>query len=94
MQELNYSQSYIQTKLLHHLVVRVAKNNSVFVYFTLESNEGLCFYSTLDDSLSTLYRDIDLTVTPEFYENLKQLLASLQKLFPLEIIVDEVKSDL
>lgn len=90
MQELNYS----KTKLLHHLVVRVAKNNSVFVYFTLESNEGLCFYSTLDESLATLYRDIDLTVTPEFYENVKQILVSLQKLFPVEIMVDEVKSDL
>lgn len=94
MQELNYSQIYSQTKNLHHLVIRVAKNDSAFVYFTFESNEGLCFYSTLDESLSTMYRDIDLTCTPEFYSNVKAVLQKLAEKFPVEILVDEVVSDL
>lgn len=90
MQELNY----LQSKKLHHLIIRVSKNDSAFVYFTFESNEGLCFYSTLDESLSAQYRDIDLTSTPEFYPNVKAVLQNLQTKFPLEILVDEVVSDL
>jgi hypothetical protein len=44
--------------MLYHVSLRVPKNESSFVYFILESNEGICFYSTLKESLGTSYRDI------------------------------------
>lgn len=64
---------------LFHWILRVPKDQAAFLYFQLEANEGLCFYSTLDQSLKEPYRDIEI-FSPEglememrhFIENIKQ----------------------
>ena len=51
------------TDELLKIIIRVPKHDASFVYFTLESNEGLCFYSTLSESLGETYRDIEISLT-------------------------------
>ena len=56
--------------------IRVRKEDSVFVYFILESYEGITSYSTLD-SRSGRYRDLELRIAPDFLDEVNALLKSL-----------------
>jgi len=86
-------QTYSQSNQLYYTRLRVQKDDAYFVYFTFESNEGLCFYSTVDESLRGVYRDIDVKCSIEFRESLKELLARLQSEIRLDILLEEVISD-
>jgi hypothetical protein len=85
--------TYKQTKELYYSIIRVAKDDAFFVYFTFESNEGLCFYSTVDESLKSQYRDIEVRAPIEARENLQALIARLQSEFRLDIIEEKVILD-
>jgi hypothetical protein len=85
--------TFKETKLLCHLQIRVPKDDAYFVYFTFESNEGLCFYSTLDESLRGPYRDMDIKCTIEMQSTLMNLIARLQTQMRLDILVNEIISD-
>lgn len=87
------SQTYQQTKELYYTRLRVPKDDAYFVYFTFESNEGLCFYSTVDESLKGAYRDIDVRCPIEARENLKSLIARLQTEMRLDVLNEEVIKD-
>ncbi len=87
------SQTYQQTKELYYTRLRVPKDDAYFVYFTFESNEGLCFYSTVDESLKGAYRDIDVRCPIEARENLKALIARLQTEMRLDVLQEEVIKD-
>lgn len=87
------SQTYFQSKELFYIRLRVPKDEAYFVYFTFESNEGMCFYSTVDESLKGAYRDIDVKCSIEFRESLKELLARLQTEIRLDILQEEVIKD-
>ena len=52
--------SISNSEKLNHYIIRVSKEDSAFVYFQLESNEGLAFYSTLKSSLKEPFRDIEI----------------------------------
>jgi len=71
----------------------VNKDDAYFIYFTFESNEGLCFYSTVDDSLKGAYRDIDVRCPIEARENLKALIERLQTECRLDVLIEEVIID-
>src|SRR5688572_21219955 len=43
--------TYQATKELYYCRLRTPKDESYFVYFTFESHEGLCYYSTMEESL-------------------------------------------
>jgi hypothetical protein len=83
------SQTYHQSKTLYYTRIRVPKDDAYFVYFTFESNEGLCFFSTSDDSLKGAYRDIDVKCPIETRENLKALIARLQTEMRLDVLTEE-----
>lgn len=87
------SQTYQQTKELFYCRLRVPKDEAFFVYFTFESNEGLCFYSTVDDSLKGQYRDIDVKCSIEFRTPLLNLIERLQSEIRLDILSEEVIKD-
>ena len=87
------SQTFQQTKQLYYTRVRVPKDDAFFVYFTFESNEGLCFYSTVDDSLKGAYRDIDVKCTLEFKEALEALIERLQTEIRLDVLNSEIILD-
>lgn len=87
------SQTYHQSKELYYTRLRVPKDDAYFVYFTFESNEGLCFYSTVDESLKGAYRDIDVRCPIEAREDLKALIARLQTEMRLDVLQEEVIKD-
>ncbi len=87
------SHSYQQTKELYYARVRVPKDDAYFVYFTFEANEGLCFYSTVDESLRGQYRDIDVKCSIEMRETLVSLLERLKTEMRLDIIDSRIISD-
>ncbi len=72
-------QTYQQTKQLYYSRLRVGKDDAYFVYFTFESNEGLCFYSTVDESLKGQYRDIDVRAPIELKDAVKALIENCRR---------------
>lgn len=78
---------------LIHTVIRVPKEESAFVYFTLESNEGLSFYSTLENSLGQGYRDIAIKTHESLEDELDHLITVLGKAIPIEIRLREKIED-
>ena len=58
-------------------VIRVKKEDSAFVYFILESYEGIVSYSTLDFELGQAWRDLELRIPPDFVTEVDGLLGRL-----------------
>ena len=88
--------TYSQTKELFYLRLRVAKDDAYFIYFTFEASEGLCFYSTSDDSLKGQFRDIEVRCPIEWKDELLNLIQRLKTEMRLDvldemIIIDEKK---
>ncbi|MBC77906.1 MAG: hypothetical protein CME64_18005 [Halobacteriovoraceae bacterium] len=82
-----------ETKKLRQMRLRVTKADSSFLYFTFESNEGLAFYSTLNESSDEHHRDILLHTTPEYYTPVLNLLEHLRKKMPIEVLFDKEIED-
>lgn len=85
--------TYQETKLLYYCRIRVPKDDAYFVYFTFEANEGLCWYSTVDESLRGTYRDIDVRSPVELKESLKSLIERLQAEIRLDMLSEELTCD-
>ena len=58
-------------------VIRVKKEDSAFVYFILESHEGICSYSTLDFKPGDAFRDLELRIPPDMIQEVEEVLKSL-----------------
>ena len=82
-----------QTKELYYTRVRVPKDDAYFVYFTFEANEGLCFYSTVDESMRGQYRDIDVKCPVELRETLISLIERLASEMRLDVLESKIISD-
>jgi hypothetical protein len=54
--------------------IRVKKEDSAFVYFILESYEGIASYSTLDFKVGDPYRDLELRIPADFLNEVDDLL--------------------
>jgi type II secretory pathway component PulC len=74
---------------LFHLIVRMPKEHSSFLYFQLEASEGLGFYSTIDFQEGDVYRDIDIKGDLKLKNEMMTLLNSLKEKTFLEILIDE-----
>lgn len=85
--------TYQETKQLYYCVLRMPKDDAYFVYFTFESNEGLCFFSTLDDSLKGQYRDMEVQCAIELSGQLKDLISRLQTEIRLDVLEEKIISD-
>jgi hypothetical protein len=72
-----------------HLIIRLSKSDSVFVYFQLEANEGLAFYSTLAHVEGQETRDIDIRGSVESYNEVKRLIDFLAQSMTIQTIKDE-----
>jgi len=77
---------------LFHCIIRVPKAQSAFTYFQLEAREGLCFYSTLKESLPANYRDLDIKGALELKEEFYNLVEQLRREFPIEFLLEEIIS--
>lgn len=78
---------------LVHTIIRVPKEESAFVYFTLEANEGLSFYSTLEESLGQGYRDIVIKTHTSLEAELDHLMEVLGKEINFEVKLRETIED-
>jgi hypothetical protein len=68
------------------IVVRLSKEESSFLYFTMEANEGLCFYSTIEHKIGQTYRDVEIYSPILLYPELLRLLEALKSEIKFEII--------
>ena len=57
--------------------IRVKKEDSAFVYFILESQEGIVSYSTLEFKKGDPWRDLELRIPPDFLVETQEVLDSL-----------------
>lgn len=78
--------SYIETQELIEYHIRLSKEKSSFLYFILESNENLCFYSTLPFEKGSTTRELCIRCTPELEEQVAALIEHCQSKFDIEII--------
>lgn len=58
--------------------IRLRKEDTAYVYFVLESHEGLTSYSTLEHRPGDAYRDLELRIPPDFVVETEALLERLQ----------------
>ncbi len=85
--------NYISSKQLTKTVLRMKKDYTSFVYFTLESNENIAFYSTLPFEKGQNFRDIVVYTTPELEKELKNIIAHCNKNGQLTILEESLISD-
>ena len=78
---------------LVHMVIRVAKQDSAFIYFILEASEGLFFYSTLKHSLAQKHRDVDIKGSISLIDEIKSTMNQIKNQYPLEIISHNIIDD-
>ena len=57
--------------------IRVRKEDSAYVYFILESYEGITSYSTLDHKVGDPHRDLELRIPPDYLGEVQALLKDL-----------------
>jgi hypothetical protein len=68
------------------MILRVAKEDSAFLYQLLEANEGMTNYSTLTTDKGLGYRDIALHVAPDLKEELEEFLRSIMKDLKVQVL--------
>jgi hypothetical protein len=57
--------------------IRVRKEDSAFVYFILESYEGIAITSTLDFKSGDAHRDLELRIAPDFLAEVEGVMKEL-----------------
>lgn len=57
--------------------IRVRKEDTAFIYFILESYEGIASYSTLDSQPGDAHRDLELIIPTDFEAEVASLLKDL-----------------
>ncbi len=81
------------TKRLLQIIIEVDKKDSSFVYFTLEANEGLCFYSTLDHLEGDQTRKIDIHLTESLKNEFLTVFNYLKSQLDINIVQDFTEID-
>ncbi|MBI2518804.1 MAG: hypothetical protein HYV97_00220 [Bdellovibrio sp.] len=75
------------------IVVRTNKEDSAFFYFTLEANENLCFYSTLDATIGQTYRDIAIGVPISMRAEFDVMFTALCESMSVQILSEELSEN-
>ncbi|MCK5074330.1 MAG: hypothetical protein KAQ98_12950 [Bacteriovoracaceae bacterium] len=78
---------------LHQFVIRVPKNKANFIYYLLESHEGLLFHSTLDGDKHANHRDILMTGSITLENEIQHLIDEMRQISPIEIMEDKIIFD-
>ena len=74
---------------VYHSVIRVPKENAAFIYFQLEANDGLCFYSTLDFEKGDPNRELKISCDSSLKDEVKRLLDKLSQTINIEFLSKE-----
>jgi hypothetical protein len=78
---------------LKHFIIRVSKADAAFIYFQFESNEGLCFFSTMKSSLKEPFRDIEIFSPISLEQEIDHLLNYLGQSIDMQFLLTEVIPD-
>ena len=89
----NMPKTYLDNQVLKQFILRMDKNDTSFFYFTMESNENVCFYSTLNFEKGQKFRDIIIHVTPELEEHFLGVLQHQKKKRSIEILDESYTTD-
>ena len=68
------------------ITIEVDKKDSSFIYFTLEANEGVCFYSTLDHEVGSPTRQIEINYTSSLENEFLTVFNFLKETIEIKII--------
>ncbi|MBF0208193.1 MAG: hypothetical protein HQK53_15045 [Oligoflexia bacterium] len=81
------AERYLFSKELLLIRLRVSKRDSVLAYFILEAHEGICLFSTTEESINSPWsRDLEIKCTREFTDDLLLLVDDLQRLMAVEVL--------
>lgn len=67
-------------------IVRLKKEHSSMLYFILESNENIAFYSTLKESSDDAHRDVKISCHISMKQQLDSVLKHFKSKYPMEYI--------
>ena len=81
------------TEKLLQIIIEVDKKDSSFIYFTLEANEGLCFYSTLNHQEGEQTRKIDIHLTKSVKNEFLTVFNYLKSKLTINIVQDFIEID-
>ena len=81
------------TEKLLQIIIEVDKKDSSFIYFTLEANEGLCFYSTLNHQEGEQTRRIDIHLTESVKNEFLTVFNYLKSKLTINIVQDFIEID-
>lgn len=70
---------------MYQLIIELSKEDSSFLYFTLEANEGLCFYSTKDHQNGDPKRVVEIYTHTSMKEDLLKVIEYFKKTHPSTI---------
>ncbi len=71
---------------LTQYTIRVTKKDSSMLYFILEANENIAFYSTLEGNKADGYRDIQINCHISLKQQLDNILEHFSKKYPIEYL--------
>ena len=79
---------------LVHVVIRMAKEESAFIYSTLEACEGLFFYTTIKHLPAQKYRDVDIKGSVSFISEIDHVIEDLKTRYSIKVINHSIIDDL
>ncbi len=65
--------------VLGGVLLKVKKEDSAIVYFILEANEGICFYSTIPHETHDQFRIVEIKYTKELEKRVQSNNKSIKK---------------
>ncbi len=84
---------YLLSKEVLHLSIRVPKNEAGFLLHLLESQDNLCFPTTLPFENGDGWRDLLLRAPIEWEKELRRFLGVIQKKVPILVLEDRIQKD-
>ncbi len=75
--------------VLNRVLLKVKKEDSAIIYFILEANEGVCFYSTIPHEAHDQFRIIEIKYTQELEKEFNQIINQLKKEIDLELTLNQ-----
>ncbi len=78
-----------KNSLVGKLLCKIRKEEAYFIYFTLESHEGLCSFSTLPAENGQSFRLLEICYSLSLEKQMKHLLSTLQKKLRIEVLQEE-----
>lgn len=78
--------TYEKDQLIYQMQLRTPNADSIFLYYTLEACDHLCFYSTLNSVEGQQYREVKVQCTIEMKPLLQAVIQHLAATISFELV--------